>query len=343
MGAKDSWLGEVRTLLDATKPQPATQYAADGLIAVPSVNIIYGAPASMKSLIMADLAVCVAAGREWLPPLPDDKSGIEPIKTMGLPALWLDFDNGAHRTNNRLAAFAKTYGAEAAPFYILSMPAIGFDATRTGLVVEMIDFVGTLGAHFVVVDNLLTISGGKDENSPEIGQVMTNLRLLSEKTQSAVNVIHHARKQSGFKGGLGDDLRGHSSIRGAVDLALFVEREEGADIINVRSTKSRDVDPEPFAALFTYTHIPGTRDLDTAAFWGQRASGVETTADVERAIIDALLKVGKPLSQADLVKAVQSAGLKAGRDRIRSIAARLAQSLRINVTSGPRGAVLYHA
>lgn len=343
MSAKDLWLRETRTLADALQPQPPTVYVVDGLFSLPSLNIVYGAPGCMKSLLLADLVICVAAGRGWLPPLPHDKSGaVQPFKTQPAPVLWLDFDNGTRRTGNRLAAFARAYQAETAPLYYLAMPSAPFDATKTTAIVEAIDYVNSLGAKFIVIDNLLTVSGGKDENAPEIAQAMLNLRVLSERTGAAVVVIHHSRKQSGMRGGLGDDLRGHSSIRGAIDLALLVEREEGADSVTVKSTKTRDVDVDPFGALFTYTHQPGTFDLETAAFFGQKVMGAETTKDIEQAIIAVLQVAGKPLSQTDLVKAVKADGIQAGVNRIRDIAAKMAASMRLKTQSGNRGAILYH-
>lgn len=342
MSVRDLWLRETRTLSDALQPQPPTIYAVDGIFSLPSLNIVYGAPGCMKSLLLGDLAICVAAGREWLPPLPHDKSGaVQPFKTQPVPVLWLDFDNGARRTGNRLAAFARAYKAESAPLFYLAMPSAPFNATNPNAIVEMVDYVNTLGARFVIVDNLLTVSGGKDENAPEIAVVMVGLRTIAERTGAAVVVIHHSRKQSGIRGGLGDDLRGHSSIRGAIDLALLVEREEGADSVTVKSTKTRDVDVEPFGALFTYTHKPGTFDLETAAFFGQKVMGAETTKDIEQAIIAVLTKAGKPLNQGELVKAVQSDGVKAGRDRIRAIADKMATNLTIKTTTGAKGAMLY--
>ncbi len=343
MSAKDLWLRETHTLQDALQPQPPTVYVVDGLFSLPSLNIVYGAPGCMKSLLLADLAICVAAGREWLPPLPHDKSGaVQSFKTQPAPVLWLDFDNGARRTGNRLAAFARAYHAENARLYYLAMPSAPFNATMASATVEMIDYINAIGAKIVVIDNLLTVSGGKDENAPEIASAMLNLRLISERTGAAVIVVHHSRKQNGIRGGLGDDLRGHSSIRGAIDLALLVEREEGADSVTVKSTKTRDVDVEPFGALFTYTHQPGTFDLETAAFFGQKVMGAETTAEIEQTIFAVLQKAGKPMSQSELVKAVKAEGVQAGINRIRDIAAKMAASMRLKTQSGNRGAILYH-
>jgi hypothetical protein len=171
MNPRDTWLKETRTLADALRPQPPTEYVVDGLIGLPSLNIVYGAPGTMKSLLLADLAVSVSIGRAWLPPMPHDQ--VKPIATKACSVLWLDFDNGERRTANRFAAFARAYHApEDAPLRYLAMPSTPFDATKTGSVVEMIDLIKSFGARFVVIDNLLTVSGGKDENAPEIGTAM---------------------------------------------------------------------------------------------------------------------------------------------------------------------------
>jgi len=343
MTLKDAFLRETKTMADALAPRPPLTYAVDGLFALPSLNIVYGAPGSMKSLILADLAVCLAGGKAWLEPLPHDKSGaVKPIQTLKMPVLWLDFDNGQRRTLERFAALALGHQADAGtPLYSLSMPSVPFDATKTGTIVEVIDYVLALGARFIVVDNLLTISGGKDENSPEIAPVMSNLRLLSERTGAAVVVIHHSRKDNGLRGKMGDDLRGHSSIRGAIDLALLVEREPGSDIITLQSTKTRDVDVEPIGAMWTYTHKPGTNELETARFFGQRVAGAETVADIEDAIFEALKKAGGSMNQSALVKTVKAAGIQAGINRIRTVAERMAQMMRLKVKTGARGATIY--
>ncbi len=60
----DSW--QAYTLADAYQARPPIQYIAGALFEVPSLNIVYGAPGTLKSFLLQDLAVCVAAGQEWL-------------------------------------------------------------------------------------------------------------------------------------------------------------------------------------------------------------------------------------------------------------------------------------
>lgn len=338
---KSKWFAEIKTLADAYAPRAATQYIADGLFSLPSLSIVYGSPGCLKSMILADLAICVATGTDWLPPLPHETSPAA-IKVTQTPVLWLDFDNGERRTANRFEALGKTYQAqETAPLQYLAMPSTGWDTTKPAQVGEAIDFILALGARFVVIDNLLTVSGGKDENAPEIAAAMVNLRHLTERTGAAVIVIHHSRKGTTGKANMGDDLRGHSSIRGAIDLALKVDRQAGSDIITLESTKTRDVDVIPFSALWTYSHKPGTKDLETARFFGQTVIGAETNADIEQAILDAIHNAGKPLNQSEIYKALKADGMTAGRDRLRTVLQNMRATMRVTVTQGAKNAILY--
>ncbi|MEL7643295.1 MAG: AAA family ATPase, partial [Desulfitobacterium hafniense] len=339
---KTVWLQETLTLANAYAPRPDTTYLVDNLFALPSLNILYGNSGTLKSMILADLAMCIATGRDWLQPLQHEAGIIKPKPVVQAPVLWIDFDNGRNRTLNRFRAFGRTYQApENSPVNIISFPSAPFDATKTGAVIEVSEYIQEIGAKFVIVDNLLTVSGGKDENSAEIAAGLINLRFICEQTGSAIVVIHHSRKDTGFRGRTGDDIRGHSSIRGEIDLALFVHRDDYSDIITMKSTKTRDNDVDPFGALWTYTHNPNGRELETAAFFGQKVQGVESSADIENAIIEVLTQAGKALNQSELLIKLKAAGVQAGRDRVRGIANRMVNSMALKTSKGAKGAITY--
>ena len=97
----DSW--QARTLADAYTQRPPVEYAVTGLFALPSLNIIYGAPGSLKSFLAADMAVSIAAGLPWLPEAPWQPGAVA-IPTRQAPVMWLDFDNGRNRTDDRFEA-----------------------------------------------------------------------------------------------------------------------------------------------------------------------------------------------------------------------------------------------
>lgn len=255
------------SLDDAYKENQPLNYLVPGILTAPSLNIIYGAPGALKSFFAADLIVCVAAGHEWL--LPEDSaSPIQGIPTKQVPVMWVDFDNGVRRTHERFGALgrARNLSPDIALTYY-SMPNPHLNGRERASIGELIRRMNDAGVKLVVIDNLGYVSGNSEENSSEMVQVMAHFRELSEETQSAVILIHHQRKSNGYSSRLGESLRGHSSIEGALDLALLIERQEGTDSIKIRSTKDRGEKVSPLGAQFIYENDTAGR-LYTAKFVG---------------------------------------------------------------------------
>src|SRR5687767_975508 len=110
---------KLRTLADAYAQRPPLEYLIDGLLPCPALSIVYGGPGSLKSMLLADLMVAIVAGERWLEPLPasDREPGVT-FRTLQAPALWIDFDNGIRRTDERIEAFARARQlAPDAPLY----------------------------------------------------------------------------------------------------------------------------------------------------------------------------------------------------------------------------------
>ncbi|ABC76490.1 AAA family ATPase [Syntrophus aciditrophicus] len=271
----DTW--EFRTLADAFKPRPPLQYAITGLFTLPSLTIVFGAPGTLKSMLLGSAALHVAGGLPWLG-----------RKVKAFPTMWLDMDNGKRRTDERFEALARHLGLnEGTPFFYISMPTPMFNAGDTGDTEAMVNRMISRGIKLLFIDNLGLISPGADENSDAMVKVMGNLRLLAERTDAAVVIIHHQRKKSKQTqtARTGETLRGHSSIEASLDLALLVEREFDSDIITVHSTKTRDTEVRPFAAEWRYEHKPGTDELETAGFVSAEGENSSETV-LEKAIIE---------------------------------------------------------
>lgn len=341
------WQSYRRTLVDAYRPRPPIQYVVSDLFSLPSLNIVYGPPGCLKSMLLADMLICVAAGNTWLEVAPweaknPDRPNPKPV--LQSQAIWVDFDNGKNRTDNRFEALGKAYGLPTSTgIEYYSMPQPALDASKTGQVMDLIDLIHDAGASLVIIDNLATISGGKDENSSEMMAVMTNLRLVSERTGAALIVIHHSRKENGYKGKQGDSLRGFSGIRGAIDTGLLIEREPNSDVITVRAEKTRDVEIPEFAAQFTYTHKPGCRDLETARFFGVPTDKNTSDQAIEDEILDALsaLQTGQTLSQLQLAKKAKANLADVGINRIKAVIGSLHLKGMIKMQVGKRGSNEY--
>lgn len=231
-------------------PEPP-KYLIKDKIRQGSLVAVYGSPGDLKTMLLMDLAVCVFAGIPWLPPRPGQAGGAFQVNQAGV--LWLDQDNGGRRLQERFSALLRAARVEnpSVALHAISLPRPPFDVSSAKEADLLIAQIRKSQAGLCVIDNLGTVSGGRDENSSEMVNVMGNLRSIAEATDCTIIVIHHARKGgTSDKGRDGDLLRGHSSIEAAIDLALLVKRK--GDTITVQSTKTRDNPVHTFQADWVY-------------------------------------------------------------------------------------------
>jgi hypothetical protein len=327
----DSW--QAFTLADAYQERPPLAYIAAGLFALPSLNIVYGAPGTLKSFLLADLATCAAGGFYWLEPAAwVNGNQARGIPTRQVPVMWVDYDNGRRRTLDRFGALGRAREMDAdLPLYIHTMDDPWLNASERHSLQSLARRMLDRQVQLLVVDNLGVVSGDADENSGEMVRVMSGFRQLAEATGAAVVLIHHQRKSTGASSRAGDSLRGHSSIEAALDLALLIEREELADTVNIRATKVRGADVLPFSAVFTHENRPDG-ELHNARFFGIAADDNSSDAAIEREIL--LVLSGKTLNKTELTRAVKSELPEVGINRIRDRIDRLAATARLNISSG---------
>jgi len=343
---------QVFTPADAYKPRDPLPYLVSDVLFYPSLSIVYGGPGSLKSMILADLAVCVATGTPWLEPMPGQITA-RSYSTMQSPVLWIDFDNGRRRTHERFDAIGRAYGmAPDAPLYYVSMGRPQLDLTSYAMGDSLMRLIRRLGARLIIIDNLGLVIGDAEENSGEMAQVMGNLRSICEDGDCAIQVVHHQRKSNGSadKGvRRGETLRGHSSIEAALDLALLVERKEGDDDVTVFPTKVRGYrNFDFFGAQFTYQHRDGTRDLGQARFFGRQVVNKDEQAlrELQAAILTEVM--AKPgIEQKALVDAVKDsiAALNntrpPGINRVRGVATQMAKDGLLRETIGEKNVRRY--
>lgn len=241
----DPW--RIYTLKDACQPRPPLVWVVDGLLAEGTLSIWYGAPGSLKSMLLADLAVCVAGGRHWLQ---SDKR-LGGVRTTRSGVLWVDFDNGERRTHERFQAISQAHNVPAStPLYYVSMPDPYLDAGDTAAMSALAQRVVDRDVRLVVIDNLGVVSGVAEENTADMVRPMKGLRWLANTTGATVCVLHHQRKNTGLNARAGEALRGHSSIEAAIDQAILVQRDDLN--VTIASTKDRGLRVQPMGALFDY-------------------------------------------------------------------------------------------
>ena len=285
-----------------TRLETPIQYIAGQIFEIPSLNVVYGAPGSLKSFFLADLAVCVAGGKFWLPPLIEGELHEFPVKQR--PVVWLDFDNGKRRTHDRFSALGKSLELPPeTPLYYYSMPDPIFNAGNDNHIFELSKIIIEHEAKLVIIDNLGIISGGQDENSSSMIPLLSHLRGLVDTTQAVVIIIHHRRKGSNRNTRLGDDLRGHSSIESALDLVLLIDRKKDSDTISIQATKERGADVPKFSAAFT-CEIDSDKQLQTARFYSVKSDKDFETELIRKTVYEFV--INEPINKTKLIEKVHS-------------------------------------
>jgi hypothetical protein len=249
---------KVFTIGDAYEERGPIKYAVSDLFALPSVNIVYGAPTSLKSILLLDMSACIVKGVPWLA----NRHGLPSRPTAKLGVLWIDLDNGIRRTHDRVKAIGNHYGLNQRDcFYYVSMPTGSLDMTDHASLRELEAMIlPSIGV--VIIDNLSCVVGNTYEDSYEMARVMASFRMLAERRNLAFVILH-----------TGETFRDNLWVQTGVDLALHMRRYSSDNYVIMSSTKSRGNEIAPFGAYF---HFEGdATDAKQGWFEGIDADDIE--------------------------------------------------------------------
>jgi len=189
--------------------------------------MLYGPPGSAKSFLALSWALAVGTDRAWF-----DHA------VLWAPVLYC-WSEGGRGLKRRVAAWrdalGETIGGADSAHFMLEAPNL---LSRR----ELDDFIGTVqdaGIHpnLVVLDTLARSMPGGDENSPkDMGLAIAGIDRIRRDLSSAVLAVHHTVKN-------GEQERGHSMLRGAVDVSFRIDNEEGALTLEHVKTKDGELLP----------------------------------------------------------------------------------------------------
>ena len=336
----DTW--QVFDLAEAYKPLEPLRWLVQGFIAKPSVTIFFGAPKSLKTLLVQDLCLSVASGAQWLPISSGASAG--GFSTVRDTILWVDYENGARRMMERFAALAKGHAINPseARIFTASMPVPWLDAGKKEHIGRLMQRVEHYQAGLLIIDHMAQVLGDVDENSSAMAGVMGNLRSLAEGCKLALILLSHQTKSgTRFNVSMSDSLRGHSSILASCDLALLVERsKESKDAIEIKAVANRGAPIANSSATFAYdSKTDGSLELEKARFWGRTL--VSLDRKIELAIIAILKAEVSPINQTALRSAIQEQFDEVGDPAARRAIVRLERAGLIVSAHGSKGALLY--
>jgi RecA-family ATPase len=210
----------VRSAADALRPQPPLEWVVEKIIPRASLSLFYDEPGAKKTYSMLSLAVCAASGRPWLG-----------MRTRPVGVLVVDEETGEQRLSMRIAAALRgeLCGAGTPLEYVCLS---GLQLDDPGDVLLLQELIASRGAGLVVLDALTDLTSGDENAKQDMQPVFSRLRRLAEASGAALVLVHHANKLGSY--------RGSSAIKGAVDLMVQVQSEDGSDYISFKSEKNRD-------------------------------------------------------------------------------------------------------
>jgi len=223
----------IRDAKYALAPHLPMEWIVFQLISAGSVSLFYGDPGSKKTFLLLSLAVCIALGKPWLG-----------FMVNQCKVLIIDEESGERRLSLRLAAAIRgELGDENTPVEFVSLA--GFLLDNKVDQKELLEIIKTSSAKLVIIDALTDVMNGDENSKQDTQPVFTALRRIAESTNAAIIVIHHSNKRGGY--------RGSSAIKGALDLMVKIESEEGSHIVSFKSEKTRDIEAVSFAGKATWT------------------------------------------------------------------------------------------
>lgn len=210
--------------------QPCRRHLIKGLLGAGEMSIWFGEPGCGKSFLMLHTSFCIAQGQPWF--------GRRVTKG---PVLYIATEGGAGIINRVKVIRGKQPPASEPDVNFIN---VSVDLLRKNADVQPIaDRVKKLGCVLIVVDTLSRALSGGDENGPgDMGRFIANIDQIRERTGAHVAIVHHSPK------GEKTSPRGHSSLLGAADTCVKVEKLREANIATV--TKNKD-DKEGWAIWFS--------------------------------------------------------------------------------------------
>jgi len=208
---------------DSIKDEPV-EWLIESIIPKRAFVALYAPPASFKSFIALDIAEAVATGREWMGYRVPKKGAVLYIAGEGHGGMGARVK--ACKIQNKSPDGANLYVIRAQINIRSSQE--DFDA----LVAAINELIAEIDEplELIILDTLMRMSGGgfNENSSEDMGGFITQAGKLQAIYLCAMLLIHHSGKD------ITKGLRGHSSLLGAVDTELEIQRQDS--VINSADT-----------------------------------------------------------------------------------------------------------
>jgi len=216
---------ELRVLRAAEIHEPSTDesgWLIEQLWAAGAVGLIGGSPKSCKTWLALEMAVAVASGRPCLGRFSVPRAGA---------ALVFGAEDAPYQLKRRIESLARARNAD---FHTLEVKLILENSLRLDSEADLQRLRLTLATHrpkLLVLDPYVRLQRVDENDVRQVSAILSALRELSRTFQTAVVLVHHARKSAADRPGQG--LRGSGDFWAWGDSNLYIARKREALLLSV--------------------------------------------------------------------------------------------------------------
>ena len=178
------------------------------------VGIVGGEPKCGKTFLALHIAVAVAAGVPCL----------RRFTVRSGPVLLFAAEDAPHVLRQRLDGIAAASGTALAglDLHVIDVPSLRLDEPPHQK--RLAETVERVRPRLLILDPLVRLHGADENAVREIAPILDRLRQLQRRCQTAVLLVHHARKNGGSRPG--QALRGSSELFAWADNVLVLRRRQ---------------------------------------------------------------------------------------------------------------------
>ena len=211
--------------IDEIEPGDEPLWLIDGILpAGPALAVVFGAPKSRKTFLVADMLYHVAMGRRYCGR--ETRQGAVVYVTT----------EGKRGFRSRMKALRRHYGVKGAPFYTITndMPNLGTKCGDGETLVQSIKDRLPQGAPMaaIVIDTLArAMTGANDADGRDMGVFVDNCDHIAQALKCLMAVIHHSPRSDATR------TRGSNVLDGAADALISVVANGGYSTATVEALK----------------------------------------------------------------------------------------------------------
>lgn len=209
------------TLYADLKASASKLWLVDKMLGCGEASTFYGAPGCGKGVIIEDLCLHIAAGKDW-----------HGRRVMRGAVVYVALERKT-LVERRAIAFRTKHGLLDLPFAIVGGVHDFRDPATARAIADICRQVAELTCEnvvLIVIDTLSRGLAGGDENSPkDMGAIVNSTALLQDRTKAHVLWVHHMPHD-------GERMRGHGALLGAMDTTVHVVKAIGSRTATVVKT-----------------------------------------------------------------------------------------------------------